>query len=56
MKYLIIFFSLFIGIRCASYGYYEIKKNSNVFGGITVILIAIICVLFPNIVIYFRGI
>ena len=56
MKYLIIILSIFISIRCLSYGYYEIKKNSNTFGGITVILIAILSVLFPNIVIYFHGI
>ena len=56
MKLLTLFLSIFICIRCISYGYYEIKKTSNIFGGITVILIAITSLLFPNIVIYFRGI
>lgn len=34
----------------------KLKKIAICYGGIAVILIAITCVLFPNIVIYFRGI
>ena len=30
MKYIILIISIIIGIRTASYGFYEIKKNSNI--------------------------
>lgn len=34
----------------------RLKKIAMYYGGICVILIAITCLLFPNIVIYFRGV
>ena len=37
-------------------GFTKLKKIAIYYGGIGVILIAITCFVFPNIVIYFRGV
>ena len=56
MKFLVLILSVIIFIKTTSYGLYELKENNNKIGGITVIAIAAISLIFPNIVIYFRGI
>lgn len=55
MNYLILAISIYVFSRTISYGIYEIKKNSNFYGGITIIVIAILCLVYPNLLIYFRG-
>lgn len=56
MKYLAIILSIIIFIKTVSYGLYEIKKNSNKTGGITVIAIATLTFIFSNLVICIKGI
>ena len=47
---------LCIFIRTISYGIFEIKTNNNTFAGIVTFIIAIIGLVFPNIVIWVNGI
>lgn len=56
MFFLVIVLSIFIFLKTLSYGIFEIKKNSNTIGGITVIVVAIISLIYPNIMVYMRGI
>ena len=56
MKILIILLTLVICIKTISYGLYEIKNNNNKFGGIFVIIFAIISSIFPNIIVFIKGI
>ena len=48
--------SLCIFIRTISYGIFEIKTNNNTVAGIVTFIIAIIGLVFPNIVIWVNGI
>lgn len=56
MFIIIIILSIIIFLKTLNYGIFEIKKNSNTIGGITVIILAIISLIFPNIMVYIRGI
>lgn len=56
MKILILILSIIIFIKTTSYGLYELKENNNKNGGITVITIALLSLILPNVVVYFRGI
>ena len=56
MRFLIFALSIIIFIKTTSYGIYELKENSNKPGGITVIAIASLVLILPNVVVYFRGI
>ena len=56
MRLIIIVLSIFICIKTISYGIYEIKSNENKFGGIFVIIFAVISSILPNLVVYIRGI
>ncbi len=47
--------SILFFIRTISYGIFEIKKNNNTLGGIVVFIIALIGLIFPNIVIWING-
>jgi len=55
MGVVVVLLSIWIFIKTLFYGIYEIKNNSNKPGGITIILISIISLIFPNIMIYIRG-
>ena len=55
MKFLVIILSIIIFIKTVSYGIYEFKDN-NKCGGITVIFIAVIALVLPNVVVYFKGV
>lgn len=55
MNYLVLVISIYVFFKTISYGIYEIKKNSNYYGGITIIVIAILCAFYPNLLIYFKG-
>ena len=55
MALVVVFLSIWIFIKTLCYGIYEIKNNSNKPGGITIIIISIISLIFPNIMIYIRG-
>ena len=56
MKIVIFILSIIIGIKTISYGIFEIKENKNKFGGFFVIIISVVSAIFPNIVIYLKGI
>ena len=56
MKYLILILSIIIFFKTISYGFYEIKNNSNYYGGITIIIIAIVSIAYSNIMIYINGV
>jgi len=56
MALVVVFLSIWIFIKTLCYGIYEIKNNSNKPGGITIIIISIISLIFPNIMIYIRGV
>lgn len=55
MKILVALLSIWIFIRTLSYGIYEIKENSNTGGGITIIVLAVLSLILPNIVVYING-
>lgn len=56
MKFLILLLSIIIFIKTTSYGIYELKENNNKAGGITVISIAALSLILPNVVVYLRGV
>ena len=56
MQLVIIILSIIVGIKTASYGIFEISKNNNKFGGIFIIVLAIICAITPNIIVFLKGI
>ncbi len=56
MKFVILILSIFVAIKTISYGIYELKTNSNITAGITIIIIAVISSILPNVVIYINGI
>ncbi len=56
MGIVVVLLSVWIFIKTLFYGIYEIKNNSNKPGGITIILVSIISLIFPNIIIYIRGV
>ena len=56
MHFLVIILSIIIFIKTASYGIYELKENTNKSGGTVVICIAVISLILPNVVLYFRGV
>ncbi len=55
MKILVIILSVLIFVKTVSYGIYEIKENNKT-GGIFVIIIAIISLIFPNIMVFTKNI
>lgn len=55
MRILVIILSIIIFIKTLSYGIYELK-DENRFGGFTVISLAIISLILPNVIIYIRGV
>ncbi len=55
MKFLVIILSIIIFLKTVSYGIYELKNN-NKSGGITVIFIATLALVLPNVVVYIRGV
>lgn len=52
---ILLIISVFVFIRTLSYAIYEIKKNNNTIGGIATIVIAVIALVFPNIMIFING-
>lgn len=55
MKIIVIILSIIIFVKTVSYGIFEVKGN-NKSGGIAVIAIAIVALIFPNVMIYIRGV
>lgn len=55
MLLLIIVLSILSFFKTISYGLFEIKKNSNLYGGICLIAISFITLIFPTIMVYIRG-
>lgn len=52
----IIILAIWIFMKTLSYGIFEIKNNSNKPGGITIIIISLISLIYPIIMVYIRGI
>jgi len=52
---ILIIIIIFVFIKTLSYGIFEIRKNSNTIGGIITIVIAVIALIFPNIMVYING-
>lgn len=52
---ILLIISVFVFIRTISYAIYEIKKNNNTIGGIATIVIAVIALVFPNIMVFING-
>ncbi len=55
MRILVIILSIIIFIKTVSYGIYELK-DKNKLGGITVIVIATLALILPNLMILIRGV
>lgn len=55
MYVFIIILSIITSTRTLSYGVFEIKKNSNIIGGITIIAISIVTLIMPSIMLHLRG-
>lgn len=55
MNILIFILSLLIFIKTLSYGIFEIK-NTNKIGGTIIIFVSILSLLFPNIMVYIKGV
>ena len=55
MRILVIILSIIIFIKTVSYGIYELKDKNKI-GGITVIVIATVALILPNLMILIRGI
>ena len=55
MFFIIIIISIWIFIKTVSYGVYELK-GKNKYGGITVIVVATIALILPNVMVYIRGV
>ncbi len=47
--------TLWAFVKTISYGIFEIKKNNNRTGGIVTIVIAIISLVFPNVMVFING-
>lgn len=55
LSFALFILTLWAFIKTFSYGIFEVKKNSNKTGGIVTIIIAIISLVFPNVVVYING-
>lgn len=55
MKILVFILSIMVFTKTISYGIFEIKQN-NKSGGISVIIISIFSLIFPNIMVYINGV
>ena len=51
----VIILSLLVFFRTLSYGLFEIKQNSNTFGGIVTIVIAVVSLIYPVLVVFING-
>lgn len=56
MRILIAILSIMIFIKTFSYGLYELKTNKNKTAGITLFSFAFLALIFPNLIIFIRGI
>lgn len=55
MFLLVLILSVICFSKTISYGIFEIKKNSNLYGGICLIAISFITLILPSIMVYLRG-
>ena len=51
-KALFLIFSFYTLINSTSYGFYEIIKEKNIYGGILVIICTIFSIIFSNIIVW----
>ena len=52
--FIFIVISVFVLIKTIFYGLYEINSQNNKTGGIAVICFSILCVVFSNVIVFFR--
>lgn len=52
MQILVFILSLFVLYKTVIYGIFEIKENNNKTAGIFIIVIAVVCIIYPNIMVY----
>ena len=56
MKFVILILSLWVFVRALSYGMYEIQENKNTPGGVVVISLSTIALVFVNFVVFVKGV
>lgn len=54
MNYVVFLLTLWIFIRTANFGLFEIKENKNKLGGVSVIVVSVIGFVLPNAMLYFK--
>lgn len=52
--FLLFLFSIFVFIESLSYGLNEIKVEKNKIGGIAFIIFSLFCIVFSNLVVFFK--
>ena len=55
MAFIVCLLSVWIFIRTLSYGIFEIKENSNTFGGIATIVLAVLSLILPISIMLING-
>ena len=55
MAFIVCLFSVWFFIRTLSYGIFEIKENSNTFGGIATIVLAVLSLILPITIMLING-
>ncbi len=55
MAFIVCLLSVWIFIRTLSYGIFEIKENSNTFGGIATIVLAVLSLILPITIMLING-
>lgn len=54
MRIVIALLSLFVFLKTLYYGIYEFKQNQNKVAGISIIVLAVVCLIVPNILVDLR--
>ncbi len=55
MAIIVCLLSIWVFIRTLSYGIFELKENSNTFGGIATIVLAVLSLILPIAIIFING-
>lgn len=54
MKIIVALLSLFVFLKTLYYGIYEFKQNNNKISGISIMVIAVVCLIIPSILVNLR--
>ncbi len=55
MAIIVCLLSVWVFIRTLSYGIFELKENSNTFGGIATIVLAVLSLILPITIMFING-